>query len=111
MTTGNKVALGIGIALALAGVGVGLYFVFKKTKSEEQQAADILSKQEPPTTLSDLEEQNPNMSNSDLLKTLGDLLRGKKPKEELDKPTDEELYLQYQYPDLSAQELSDLGLS
>ena len=76
MTTGNKVALGVGITLVLAGVGVGLYFVFRKPKTEEQQAADVLGSQRPPLTLSDLQKQNPNMSNADLLKALGNLLKG-----------------------------------
>ena len=76
MTTGNKVALGVGITLVLAGVGVGLYFVFRKPKTEEQKAADILSGQKPPLTLQDLQRQNPTMSNADLLKALGNLLKG-----------------------------------
>lgn len=76
VSTGSKVALGVGITLALAGVGVGLYFVFKKPKTAEQQAADILSSQKPPLTLSELQKQNPTMSNADLLKALGALLKG-----------------------------------
>jgi hypothetical protein len=76
MTTGNKVALGVGITLVLAGVGVGLYFVFRKPKTEEQKTADILSGQKPPLTLQDLQRQNPTMSNADLLKALGNLLKG-----------------------------------
>jgi hypothetical protein len=76
MTTGNKVALGVGITLVLAGVGVGLYFVFRKPKTEEQKAAEILSGQKPPLTLQDLQRQNPTMSNADLLKALGNLLKG-----------------------------------
>ena len=76
MTTGNKVALGVGITLVLAGVGVGLYFVFRKPKTEEQKAADILSGQRPPLTLADLQKQNPTMSNAALLKALGSLLKG-----------------------------------
>jgi hypothetical protein len=75
MSTGSKVALGVGITLALAGVGVGLYFVFRKPKTEAQQAADILSAQKPPVTLSELQRQNPNMSNAELLKALGTLLK------------------------------------
>lgn len=78
MSTSGKVALGVGITLALAGVGVGLYFVFRKPKTEEQQAADIFSAQRPPITLAELQKQNPTMSNADLLKALGALLKGGK---------------------------------
>jgi hypothetical protein len=96
MTTSKKVAIGVGITLVL---GVGLYFIFKP-KSKQNQI------------ISDVEED----SNSDLFQTLADLFK-KKPEPETPPPptdkeySDEELYLQYQYPDLSAQELSDLGLS
>jgi hypothetical protein len=75
MSTEGKVALGVGITLALAGVGVGLYFVFRKPKTEAQQAADIFSAQKPPITLAELQKQNPTMSNADLLKALGALLK------------------------------------
>lgn len=78
MSTGSKVALGVGITLALAGVGVGLYFVFRKPKTEEQQAADILGAQKPPVTLAELQRQNPTMSNAELLKALGTLLKSGK---------------------------------
>jgi hypothetical protein len=98
MTTSKKVALGVGIALAL---GVGLYFIFKP-KSKQNQI------------ISDVEED----SNSDLFQTLADLFK-KKPEPETPPPPptdkekyfDEELYSQYEYPELSAQELLDLGLS
>jgi hypothetical protein len=99
MTTSKKVALGVGIALAL---GVGLYFIFKP-KSKQNQI------------ISDVEED----SNSDLFQTLADLFK-KKPEPETPPPPpptdeekyfDEELYLQYKYPELSPQELLDLGLT
>ena len=78
MSDSGKVALGVGITLALAGVGVGLYFVFRKPKTEEQQSASILAAQRPPVTLAELQKQNPNMSNAELLKALGTLLKSGK---------------------------------
>lgn len=82
--TGSKVALGVGIALALAGTGVALYFVLRKKPTEEEQARKILAGLKPPAgvpTFEQLKRQNPDLSNTELLKKLTEILKqaNKKP--------------------------------